>query len=52
MKTSNISGTSQPIFSILSQVVLRNNELLNTNYWDDLDTINHGHNRLTFHNFA
>ena len=41
----NITGTIQPIFSILSPWIWENNWLLNENYWDALDIINQGHSK-------
>ena len=38
VKTSNISGAMQPIFSILFPCVWENNGILNKNYWDDLES--------------
>ena len=45
VKTSNISGTIQPIFLILSPWVWKNNGLLNNNHCDNLDIIDQGHSK-------
>ena len=51
-KPSNISGTIQPIFFILSPYVWKNNWLLNKNYWDDLDIIDQGHSKCNVWQFC
>ena len=45
VKTSNISGTMQPIFFILLPCVWENNGLLNNRYWHDLDITDKGHSK-------
>ena len=45
MKTSNISGTMQPIFFILLPCVWENNGLLNNRYGQDFDITDKGHSK-------
>ena len=44
-KENRISLTMPPIFFILSPYVGENNELLNKNYWDDLEIVDQGHSK-------
>ena len=51
VKTLNISGTMPQIFFILSPCVWEN-EILNKNYWDDLDIIDQGHSKGNVSHFC
>ena len=49
---NRISGILQPIFFNFHPAFETINDLISKNYWNDLDIIDQGHSRVTFHNFA